>query len=120
MISQFLHGMVQSPLKAISADVMLLPPHLQTEAVKAAATIQAKQGGLRRELAPEEIAQLAMTPEGCRFIAFVLTRDENPGIKQDSFTASIHDGNSADILIKLMEVSGLGKSLASPGPSGSP
>lgn len=119
-LGKYLLGMAQNPLKAMAAELEGLPPELQKMAIDSAIKLKMSRANVptTEEESKGILMAMLFTPEGCRFMAWILLRKEHPDVTLEMLKGLIHDGNYFDVLTTLTDQSGMASLGNSARPSG--
>ena len=110
---------LENPLHAILPDLKGLPPDVRAEAIKAAVELKAGGGA---KLTEEYVREKLFQPAGAAFLAWLLIRDQHPGLELETLRPHFTDDNAGERLADLYRAGALedaagGKATGRPGSS---
>ncbi len=116
-LRRYLRRRAQSPLQALLADpgFQQLGPRDRKAAVQAATAAQVKGGA---DLGKAAATDALLSPEGCRFLAWLSLRKKHPEVTLEALAGLITEANFESVFVRLDEATGmrdLGNSAGRPG-----
>lgn len=94
-----------SPLAAVAADLKNIDPKYHDAVLKAAAAVQPGGAALTAEAA----SKVLMTPDGCRFVFWLVARKNHPDLKTDDLKDLITEDNAAAVYRDVDDATGMNR-----------